>query len=459
MVNTVSQWKSLRMDGSEKEKIAYPQTNEIVLWLFCGYVIFWYLQGSYRIPVLGAMRFEFIYGAVLGVIVLVTGGLSRLSSPLVKYVVLLFLCMLIEIPFSYNQPLSWSIFVDRVLKFAAMGVFIAAFVTNPRSLIFFLGAFLLACLKMGQEGFLGMITGNMVWENQGIMRLHGATPLYEHPNSFSGMALGTLPFIYYLFPLVPRWAKIVLALLAAFSANIILFTGSRTGYVAFFVMVMFVFYKSRNKKKFFAIALVAGILGLAVVPQDYVERFESIFTGQEKEGRSSETRIQILKDAWEVFLSHPLGVGVAAFPTVRMARFGRVQDTHNLYLEIATNLGIQGLIIFAMFIYSMLKLLNKLRKSALDQIRTLEGALVRIDDGCAHADVYHKHIFDLKLMHATVSAVYLFIVIRLALGLFGMDLYEIYWWFASGLAVALYNIINHAQKKTVVLAEEIQHVP
>jgi len=43
-------------------------------------------------------------------------------------------------------------------------------------------------------------------------------------------------------------------------------------------------------------------------------------------------------------------------------------------------------------------------------------------------------------------AVSLFIIIRLGLGLFGMDLYEIYWWFILGLAISLNNIIFGVKK-------------
>jgi len=35
-----------------------------------------------------------------------------------------------------------------------------------------------------------------------------------------------------------------------------------------------------------------------------------------------------------------------------------------------------------------------------------------------------------------------FIMIRLVLGLFGMDLYEIYWWFAFSLTISLSNILT-----------------
>ncbi|HNY89644.1 MAG TPA: O-antigen ligase family protein [Methanoregulaceae archaeon] len=436
------------MKSPKDKSIDYPHVSAAVVLLFCGYVVCWYLQIGHRVPFLGKIRFEFIYAALLIALAFFSTGLSNLRSPLLKYLVLLFVCFVIAIPFSYDFQTSWNVFVDRVVKFAFMAVFIAAFVKSPRHMKFFLAAFMLACLKMGEEGFVGKITGGLIWENQGVMRLHGATPIYEHPNSFAGMALGTVPFIYYLFPIAPKWAKAILVVMMGFAINIILFTGSRTGYVAFFFFVVFAFFMSNAKKKFALYAIALSLVSVPLVPQDYVGRFSSIFTGEDKEGRSTELRKEILKDACKIFIAHPLGVGVAAFPAVRRATFGRSQDTHNLYLEVATNLGIQGLIIFLMFIYQMMKTLLGITRGAFSQLWELEELARNIRaPSDAQRDITN-HIEDLKLIRAVGSAVFMFMIIRLALGLFGMDLYEIYWWFALGLTIALYNMSGIAQEKT-----------
>ena len=63
------------------------------------------------------------------------------------------------------------------------------------------------------------------------------------------------------------------------------------------------------------------------------------------------------------------------------------------------------------------------------------------------------HIGDLDLMKACCRAVYLFIIARLALGIFGMDLYEIYWWFSAGLTVALFNMNKYTEIKTKKLLQ------
>jgi O-antigen ligase len=420
----------------------YPYIPTWVLLLFCGYVIIWYLQIGYRRPALADIRFEFIYAAILSLFALNYTMPSSYQCPLTKHLILYFLVVVIQIPFSYNVENSWQVFVDRFIKFAFMGWFIVSFVKSPKGLVFFIGAFMLACMKMGQEGFIGQMTGSLVWQNQGVMRLHGSTPLYVHPNSFSGMALGTLPFIIAFFPIANRYVKALLAVMAVFAANIILFTGSRTGYVATVFLALFLVYKSKVSKfkVITAIAIVAIIVAI-VAPEEYVGRFKSIYNPAEQaEGRSRESRIQIMKDAWAIFLDHPFGVGVGAFPHIRRVVFKRFQDTHNLYLEIATNLGIQGVIVFGLLIYKMLALLNQISGSAAKKRKEILEGLKEDQNETEKV----KIIKDLNIIEASATAVYLFIIVRLGLGMFGMDLYEIYWWFASGSTIAIYNIENNA---------------
>ena len=440
-----------------REDTYYPSVPTLVLLAFCGYVIIWYLQIGYRVPALGEIRFEFIYAAALSALVVATGlkdGIE-LDCPAVKWTILLFLVIFIQVPLSQDSDHSWTIFIDRVVKFSFMAFFIICFVRSPKHLAFFLAAFLLACLKMGQEGFVGQLTGSMVWENQGVMRLHGSTPIYAHPNSFAGMALGTMPFIIYLFPIVPKYIKVVFIVQLIFAFNIVLHTGSRTGYVAFLIMMIFLILKSRNKKK---VILLAGIMALVAIPfidEQYVARFKTIYTGQEIEGASMDTRKVILEDAMSVFLKHPVGIGVGAFPMVRYQTFGRSQDTHNLYLEVATNLGIQGLIVFLVFLWKMIMCLNNSFHSIAEQKKELQCFLNGGDREAKNVTLAKDHKRDLDFMEATSKAVLLFLIVRLALGLFGMDFYEIYWWFALGLTVAIFDMNKKAEAKTRKIGESI----
>lgn len=390
------------------------------------YIFAFYLELHFRISSLEAIRFQFIYGAFVGglcfISFLKSSAKHEKLSSVTKTVFLFLLIMGIYTIFSLDRPVSIPIYIDRVIKFALVAFFIYTATNKVEDLRVIVAFMLLAWLKIGQEGFWGWYTGNLVWENQGIPRLHGSTTMYAHPNSYSGFAVGCLPYAIFLLMCVrSNLLRLGLLMLFCFSLLIVVNTGSRTGYVAVLLGSVFFFLKlKKGKFKIILLALLTFSLAATFVPEHYKERFFSIFTGEEKEGASSKKRIEIINDAVEVYKAYPLGVGIQAFPKVRDEMFGRTQDTHNLYLEILTNLGPAGLIVFGIFINQLIRL-NK------QNIAALRQEPESVDQG-----------FLLALCKATIG----FICVRLLLGLFGMDLYEIYWWVALGFTLAITKLSN-----------------
>jgi putative inorganic carbon (HCO3(-)) transporter len=428
---------------AEVQAIGYDRIPLVILGAFAVYIVTWFLQLGSRIAFLGAIRFEALLALALLGLALITRRQKLESAGLTGFVVAFFIALLVEIPFSYNVDYSWLVFVDRVVKFAFLAFFIAVYVRSPLALKLFLFAMIFAWLKMGQEEWIGRVTGSLVWQNQGVMRLNGTTGLYRHPTSLSGLGLGMIPFIYYLFPIANKWGKGVLLLLLVFSLNIILYTGARTGYVGLILFGAYVFWRSQHKKQFTLAALVICAVAIPNIPDQYIARFQSI-TGQEAEGHSKLKRLEILQDAAVIFAEHPFGVGVSAFMTVREQRFGRFQDTHNLYMEVLTNLGIQGFIVWVALIVAIFRRLSRLTRDFTEQLAALRDRA--LEPG---ADVpVIRHCADLKLMLATANAVTAYLVIRLIVGFFGMDLYEIYWWLVLGLVLALNNLCQVAARIT-----------
>ncbi|MDR7420284.1 MAG: polymerase, partial [Armatimonadota bacterium] len=171
---------------------AYDAVPPAFTGLFSLYVLTWFLELGKRIEILGAIRFEFLLGAVLTAIAVPTllSSATGDRNPLPRYAIAYLAFVTLHSPLSQSFAVSWDTYIDRVLKFACMTLFVWAFVRNPRTLRLFIAAFLLACLKLGQEAFVGKVTGSMVWENQGIMRLNGAPgTLFGHPNSLAGLAV------------------------------------------------------------------------------------------------------------------------------------------------------------------------------------------------------------------------------------------------------------------------------
>ncbi|MCP4292769.1 MAG: polymerase [bacterium] len=435
----------------------YPLRNWTVFLGFLAFVLARYVQLGARRDILATVRFEFILGIV---IILLVGqqmasrkpNIGR-AQPLLWSISLLFLAMIVQLPMAADPDMAQKIFMDRVIKFAFMTFFMVVMIESPRYLRWFLGAFLFAVFYITLESTQGLISGGLVWQNQGIMRLHGAVPIYEHPNSLGGVAMGALPFAAFLFTRVKSWIlKLGLLALTGTSMICVIYSGSRTAYVGLVAFIMWWFFQSENKGKFVLWGLVAGVAALSVMPDEYIERFMSI-GGKEKEGHSKEMRKEILTDAWTILMENPIGVGVASFPAVRRARFGRKQDTHNLYLEVATNLGWQGLIVFMALVSIMMAGFRTSAQAFRLQLRAL--ARMGRNPGLPPPlrKKIRKHAEDLQFLVATSQAAAGFILIRLVLGLFGMDLYEVYWWFGAGLAMVLSGLVISTRQNSKNLLE------
>lgn len=402
--------------------------GQLLAYLVGFYIFAFYMELHKRISFLEAIRFQFIFGAIIGLICLYKFFTEKKQAydlnSVTKVVFGYLLLMAIYTMFSMDRETSLVVYIDRVLKFSLVSFFIYTATSKVEDLRVIIGFILLAWLKIASEGFIGWGTGSMMWENQGIQRLHGSTTMFRHPNSYSGFAVGCLVFSYFLLSAFrSKIIKYPLLILLTFSLVIVVTTGSRTGYVAVAMGATFLFFKmKKGRGKLLIIGITALIVGLNVVSEDYKHRFLSIFTGEEKEGQSSQARLEIIEDAFIVFAEHPMGVGIAAFPKVRMEMFGRFQDTHNLYLEILTNLGPLGLILFFIFISKLLSLVK-------NNIRQLDSI-----------DVFNS--LDKMFLTGISKAVIGFLLFRLLLGLFGMDMYEIYWWLSLGITLAVTKLIH-----------------
>ncbi len=243
-----------------------------------------------------------------------------------------------------------------------------------------------------------------------------------------------MPTVHILsLPRGKKWQQTCLAVLFIFCLIIIIYTGSRTGYVATALLGLYFWREklTRGKIKYFLMGATLIFITFIMLPEEYIGRIISIFTLKEAEGSSSQARLQIIKDSFSVFFSNPWGVGVAAFPSVRIEMFNRFQDTHNLYLEILTNLSLPGLIAFFSMVYATIKT-NKI--------------------------LINKNTSN-KFVTALSRAIIAFLYARLFLGMFGMDTYEIYWWLAIGLTIATWRVSNSLNSQNPNIPKPIQEVP
>jgi len=241
-------------------------------------------------------------------------------------------------------------------------------------------------------------------------------------------------------PAVKRWVfRLFLIAMAVCAVLCIVYTGSRSGYIGTLAVIFFWWAFSRHRIRGILVGMLLGALVVLALPEQYKERFESI-GGKEKEGSSKESRIEIVRDALIIFQDNPFGVGVDCFRPVRMQYFGRYQGTHNLYLQVATHLGIQGFMIFMFFVGTLVWAFQK-SSTALEA--TLEKAMrlvrqpsIRRQDRASIASLAKEIEFVLAVSRA--GRLYLFMLI--VNGAFAHTLYLICWWFLSGAAISVLNL-------------------
>ncbi len=134
----------------------------------------------------------------------------------------------------------------------------------------------------------------------------------------------------------------------------LLFAFSRGAYVAFAAGVLLV---AAAQKRFLIIAIVAGLLGTAMLVPSVRERVSGTYvqtSDSSEEGleSSAQERVIIWQDALQLFKAFPLaGTGFQTYEFMHRALgYG---DTHNYYLKVLVEQGIIGLLIFLVIVWQM----------------------------------------------------------------------------------------------------------
>jgi O-antigen ligase len=110
------------------------------------------------------------------------------------------------------------------------------------------------------------------------------------------------------------------------------------------------YYTARlNPGAVFAI-LFAGLAALPAAPSSFWDRMDSIMNAEEDPTGSRAARMRLMEQGVEVFLANPItGVGAGQFQNYNMpgVTIERWRVTHNVWLQVAAELGIFGFAVFA----------------------------------------------------------------------------------------------------------------
>jgi O-antigen ligase len=261
--------------------------------------------------------------------------------PQVKIVLAIFALILVSVPFSVWPGQSFN----RVEYFLLTVIFFLLSiysVNNPADLRKLLWAFI------GGVVLLAFFTINSTGAGR-----HSASATYD-PNDIAMLFVITLPIIYFFMTNQNGIAKIIAFLFMLTIIFAFILTGSRGGFLGFFVIMMLIFFMDKFRSWTVKI-LILGVLIFSFVqfaPDTYWERISTILNYEEDYNMTSETgRKTIWLQGLGLMKDNPVtGVGAGAFTTAMGYAYGergfKWSTAHNAFVEIGAELGIGGFVLF-----------------------------------------------------------------------------------------------------------------
>ena len=262
------------------------------------------------------------------------------------------LLILMTAPFAVWMGGAVRTFTDLYVKVVLIFVLMVNTLTTPKRVEQFTWLLVLASGYIGGRAALDYLRGIHLVENGRVMGSVGG--MFKNPNDLALNMVAILPLAAYLAmrPL-PAMRRLVAAGCALLMLFAIVGSQSRSGTVGLGAMVL-VFGACMMQRKpglVFAMAL-AGVLALPMLPASYRERLASITNKDLDQTGSREARSILLHESFDAFLANPLtGVGAGQFknynPDERQEAW---RESHNVVLQVAAELGIFGVLVFAFLV-------------------------------------------------------------------------------------------------------------
>jgi putative inorganic carbon (hco3(-)) transporter len=176
--------------------------------------------------------------------------------------------------------------------------------------------------------------------------------LFGNPNDMALTMVAFLPLAVVAGLTRGRSRSIGLVGVPAMTAAII-FTQSRGGIVGLLsMMVVLLFQISPLRPGVAALVVTASLATIPMLPASFVGRMSSIFNAEEDPTGSREARKTLMREGYQAFLANPIvGIGAGQFQNYLPDRREEAwMETHNAVLQVASELGIAGVVVFMILV-------------------------------------------------------------------------------------------------------------
>jgi O-antigen ligase len=397
-----------------------------MLWILIGYM-FLFIHRPFEIwPMLGDLHVERLYalGAMLAVLIYPDKRWipNKMHVVYAIFATVVLFCWIASPWADKGQQV-----VEDYFKILIFYVLFMAVVHDERQLRTLLLAFLAIMFIYMLHSLREYIGGRHTFR-MGIARMIGVDKSLGDPNSFGASIVYALPFVG------PFWlcgaSKKMKAFLLAYvglSFMCIGLTGSRSSFVGLILWCVLTVMHSRRRWSLALGSIVLAPVLWFALPPSLQTRFETIIhpeVGPANAVVSGQGRIEGLQIGFELLGQYPVsGIGPGAWKPAT----NRLIESHNLYGQIAGELGMLGLLSFLAIVICFYINIRHIRKA------------------------YRSHPeWDRDFLYYVSGALGLALVLLLFEGNFGHNLFRFTWlWYGGFLIIARHCLDQRLQGATV----------
>lgn len=399
----------------------------------------WFLHLGSRVPFLGSIRIDFTLVLILMLIIFLDikrYEANEIRTDTEKALKLLIIYILITIPFVQWPGSVVRYGIVNFIKGIVFFYFTVHFVTSEKKLKIFIATFIaLQFFRVIEPLYLHITEG--YWGSEAMMsnwefmnRLSGAPHDIINPNGLAYVIVSVIPFFYYLAKLNLKTKFIfILAMPPCFYA--LALTGSRSGIIALIIIYVGIVIKSHKKIFFVIFGIAISVMLFARLSPDLQERYISIVDPTTQHSDTARGRIEGMKKSFGIALHNPFfghGIGTNGEATWNIRRWTSI--SHILYGEVAIELGYIGLIIFLVFLKSIIT--NFMECSRLINDRGGKDSL----------------------LPSMNNSMQLYLVMNIAFSFASYGLSGYVWYLLAGLSVVMRNLCDTSYKMEEIDSRE-----
>jgi len=277
------------------------------------------------------------------------------------------------------------------------------------------------------DGYWGSVTSISGWEY--MDRLSGSPYDTINPNGLGFVIATTLPMLHYLIPTRTKLLGALYVTVVVLMLYALVLSASRSGFLATALLGLITIWRSKNRAALLTLAVVGCVVGVSLMNDLQRDRYLSIVSSNARSSATAEGRVSGVIEDLEIAMRRPLfGHGLGTSKEANAHFRNEDRPSHDLFTEVAQELGFIGLGIFLSIIWGV--------------IQSCIAARAAVAVGGAGSE---QRLFLSKVAESLLVLVGVDLFFSIAS--YGMS--EPYWYFIGGLAVVT-SRLSRSQLPTAV---------